>query len=83
MIVRAKLPAWLRWEWDGEKASASFRCDCSPEEVQTYLAAVEEGDSSGIVHCRNCRRIIQLRASREISAEGGAPGSAKKGNGHG
>jgi uncharacterized protein (TIGR00255 family) len=38
------------------------------------MAAVEEDDSSGLTHCRNCRRIIQLRASREILAEGGAVG---------
>jgi tRNA(Ile2) C34 agmatinyltransferase TiaS len=40
---------------------------------------IAETGSSIEFKCRKCGRFIQLRSSREIPAEGGAPGSAKKG----
>jgi len=64
-LKRAKLPAWLRWEWDGERATVSFRCQCSLAEVQTYMAQVTEDGSSMTARCRNCRELLQLRASEE------------------
>jgi hypothetical protein len=77
--MRGKLPAWLRWEWDGERSIVNFRCQCSLEESQSYHASVEDAGSAMSVRCRNCRMVFQLRASQEYPSEGGAPGSAKRG----
>jgi len=74
-FAAAKLPNYLRVEWDGHLANVAFRCECSPEEGQSYMARVEEKGSSMHFRCRNCRRLFQLRASAEVVIEEPAAGN--------
>lgn len=70
-----KIPNYLRLEWDGRLANVAFRCECSPQEGQSYLAQVEEHGSSLHWRCRNCRRLYQLRASIEVTVTEPAQGN--------
>jgi hypothetical protein len=79
--ARALLPHSLQWtKIDESHGVLSGTCLCG--ELIAGSALIAETGSSIEWRCPNCRRFIQLRASHELTAEGGAPGSAKKGNGH-
>jgi hypothetical protein len=62
-LGKAKLPAYLRWEWDGKRSMVHYRCHCSPEEGRGGLTEVCEAGSSATAVCPRCGTVLQLRAS--------------------
>lgn len=80
MRLPGRFAPWGRWELEEDgRASLSFRCVCSPSEVHTQFATLAENGSSVEVKCPRCRlQIVQVRVSRDIPADGGAPGSGRR-----
>jgi len=78
MRSRALLPLSLQWnKIDESHGVLSGTCLCG--EVIAGSPMIAETGSSIEFRCPHCRRFIQVRASHEIPADGGAPGSGKKG----
>lgn len=83
MRLPGKFAPWGRWEvTEDGRVMLSFRCACNTGEVHTQYVTPDNGHGVEM-RCPRCRdMIVNVRVSREISAEGGAPGTGKKGNGH-
>ncbi len=80
MRLPGKFAPWGRWEvCEDGRVMLSFRCSCSPGEVHTQYLTVHENGSSAEMKCPRCRvQLVQVRVSRDLPAEGGAPGSGRK-----
>lgn len=79
MRLPGSLPPWGRWErGEDGRVMLSFRCVCCPGEVHTQWLTAESG-ASVEMRCPRCRlQLVQVRASRDIPADGGAPGTGRK-----
>jgi len=82
MRIRALLPQSVQMDKIDQTHCVVGGC-CACGELLAGGPMIEETGSSVELKCRACHRYIQIRASMDEPAEGGAPGSAKKGNGHG
>ena len=73
MRMPGKLPAVVRFENDNGHSRLAFTCLCG-EAVNSFVA-IETGSAEA--RCPKCGVFVQVRASKEILAEGGKPGSGR------
>jgi hypothetical protein len=70
------LAAVFRFERDNGRGRMAFKCGCG-ESVNMFVS-LEERKSSAEGRCPQCAAIHQYAVRKELSAEGGKPGSGKR-----